>query len=61
MMMIRAALASTLTLGLLAAPLAAEAQSTGRVYRIGVLRGVSRTAPDLHYVEGLTWPSSGTS
>ena len=40
--------------GTLAAPLAAETPVTGRVYRIGVLRGVSRMAPDLHYVEGLT-------
>jgi ABC-type uncharacterized transport system substrate-binding protein len=52
------------TLGLLAAPLAAEAQPAGKVYRIGFLGGTSRTANadltnafsqglrELGYVEG---------
>jgi hypothetical protein len=54
------------------APLAAEAQSAARGYRIGVLHSsLAQNTPafaefrerlrDLGYVEGLTWPSSGTS
>ncbi len=37
----RAILILALTLGLLAAPLAAEAQSAGRVYRVGILGSAS--------------------
>jgi putative ABC transport system substrate-binding protein len=37
MMMVRAALAATLTLGLLAAPLAAEAQKSEKMARVGIL------------------------
>jgi ABC-type sugar transport system substrate-binding protein len=42
--MTRISLASTLVLSLLAAPLIAEAQSPGRVWRIGHLDGTSPTA-----------------
>lgn len=43
MMIIRAALAVALVLGLLASPLAAEAQQAPNVYRIGYLTGGSST------------------
>jgi putative ABC transport system substrate-binding protein len=42
MMILRAALTVVLSLGLLAAPLAAKAQQTGKVWRIGVLELRSR-------------------
>jgi putative tryptophan/tyrosine transport system substrate-binding protein len=60
----RRAFISTVTLGLLAAPLAAEAQQAGKVYRIGILETIpaARNADnlaalrkglrDLGYVEG---------
>ena len=48
MMIIRAALAATLVLGLLASPLTAEAQPAGKVYRIGYLGNSSASLePDL--------------
>jgi len=45
-MMERRAFLSTLAIGLLAAPLAAEAQSAGKVWRIGILSGYSPTSPE---------------
>jgi putative ABC transport system substrate-binding protein len=61
---VRRALAITVTLGLLAAPLAVEAQPVGRMYRIGLLGASPPSAPprrwdallqglrELGYVEG---------
>ena len=43
MMVIRAALAAAVTLGLLAAPLVAAAQPAGKVYKIGVLLTTSQS------------------
>ena len=63
----RRAFISTLAGGLLAAPLAAEAQPGGRVYRVGYLTGGSRSASaflvasfgqgmhELGHVEGRNW------
>ncbi len=36
----------TLALGILAAPLAAETQPAGKIWRIVVLKGANRVAPD---------------
>ena len=48
MMIIRDALAATLVLGLLASPVAAEAQQAGKVYRVGYLGNSSASLePDL--------------
>ena len=48
MMILRAALTVVLALGLLAAPLAAEAQPAGKVYRIGLLHvGLDHVPPSL--------------
>ena len=53
-------LVSTLTLGLLAGPLPAEAQQAGKVYRIGLLRfsgGPLTTSPILRWVvDGVPQP-----
>jgi hypothetical protein len=42
----RRAFISGMTLGLLAAPLAAEAQQASKVYRIGILSNVPPTDPE---------------
>ncbi len=48
-----AKLVVVLTVGLFAAPIAAEAQQTGKVYRIGILGGVPATSPgSAHIYEG---------
>jgi hypothetical protein len=56
--------AGSLALGILAAPLVAEAQPAGKVYRLGYLAPNSRnsrqepsfqTLRDLGYIEGRTW------
>jgi putative ABC transport system substrate-binding protein len=72
MMITHAALAATLVLGLLAAPLAAEAQSVGKVFRIGVLTAgieggstnvFQQSLSELGYVEGrnlaIEWREAG--
>ena len=46
--MTRVSMVATLALALLAAPLAAEAQQAGKVYRIGVLSGASSPNPADH-------------
>jgi hypothetical protein len=62
MMILRAALVAVVTVGILAAPLAVEAQLAGKVWRIGVLRGSAPPEPEIEafrqglrelgYVEG---------
>jgi ABC-type uncharacterized transport system substrate-binding protein len=46
-MMDRRTFISSVTLGLLAAPLAAEAQPTGKVYRVGYLSALSGSGPQV--------------